>query len=167
MTFQISFFYFNRKCIQLIFPLTNYFNQTQLAFQIYRQLLRETWANTTEFNYSKFAILHAHLNDTYLPINDRTWKNFTIQNNNDIDDDDDDASQANFRIRVAFLVGQTENNTIQEQIVQESEMYDDMIQESFQESYYNLTLKAVLMMKWVVNNGCEGKGEFFFSDIMN
>lgn len=100
-----------------------------------------------------------------MPINEKNWKNFTTENKNgNYDDINDDVSQANFRIRVIFLVGQTENSTIQEQIVQESQTYDDMIQESFYDSYYNLTLKAVMMVKWVVNNGCEGKGEFFFDD---
>lgn len=121
--------------------------------------MRETWANTTEFNYSKFATLHAHLNGTYLPIDDANWRNFTIENEKVGSTDIDDASQANFRLRVVFLVGQTENSTIQERIVHESQTYDDMIQESFYDSYYNLTLKSVMMVKWVVNNGCEGKGE--------
>lgn len=100
------------------------------------------------------------MNGTYLPINDENWKNFTIGNESGNHDDiADDASQANFRIRVVFLVGQTGNSTIQEQIVHERQTYDDMIQESFYDSYYNLTLKAVMMVKWVVNNGCEGKGK--------
>lgn len=99
------------------------------------------------------------MNGTYLPIDDKNWKKFTIENENGNSDDIDDASQANFRIRVVFLVGQTENSTIQERIVHESQTHDDMIQESFYDSYYNLTLKSVMMVKWVVTNGCEGKGE--------
>lgn len=51
---------------------------------IYRQTLRETWTNTSEFNYSKFSILHAHMKGTYLPINYNDWKNVTLRN--DIDD---------------------------------------------------------------------------------
>lgn len=58
---------------------------------IYRQILRETWANTSEFNYSKFSILHAHMKGTYLPINYNDWKNFTIKNDND-DGDISDSS---------------------------------------------------------------------------
>lgn len=36
-------------------------------------------------------------------------------------------------------------------------MYDDLIQESFLDSYNNLTLKSVMMLKWI-NANCVGKG---------
>uniref|UniRef100_A0A182NR88 RING-type E3 ubiquitin transferase n=1 Tax=Anopheles dirus TaxID=7168 RepID=A0A182NR88_9DIPT len=41
-------------------------------------------------------------------------------------------------------------------IVNESEVYGDIIQESFIDSYNNLTLKTIMMLKWVTNN-CDGK----------
>lgn len=146
--FSISFVIESQKYLQHSIHLIHLNN---------RQTLRETWANTTEFNYSKFAMLHSHLNGTYLPINDENWRNYTIDNDHDMDD----VSRANFRIRVVFLVGQTENAAIQKRIVHETQAYNDMIQESFSDSYYNLTIKSVMMLKWVVNNGCEGKGELF------
>lgn len=121
-------------------------------------MLRETWANTTEFNYSKFAILHSHLNGTYLPINDENWRNYTLETENDTDD----ASQADFRIRVVFLLGQTDDNVTQQRILHESQTHNDLIQENFHDSYYNLTLKSVMMVKWLTNNDCEGKGELFY-----
>uniref|UniRef100_A0A182K0K2 Hexosyltransferase n=1 Tax=Anopheles christyi TaxID=43041 RepID=A0A182K0K2_9DIPT len=45
---------------------------------------------------------------------------------------------------------------LQLRIVNESEVYGDIIQESFIDSYNNLTLKTIMMLKWVTNN-CDGK----------
>uniref|UniRef100_A0A182RQM3 Uncharacterized protein n=1 Tax=Anopheles funestus TaxID=62324 RepID=A0A182RQM3_ANOFN len=45
---------------------------------------------------------------------------------------------------------------MQLRIVNESEVYGDIIQESFIDSYNNLTLKTIMMLKWVTNN-CDGK----------
>lgn len=58
---------------------------------------------------------------------------------------------------MVFLVGQTEKNETQERITNECQTYNDLIQESFTDSYNNLTLKSVMMLKWVVNN-CEKNG---------
>lgn len=69
-----------------------------------------------------------------------------------------DSSQADFQIKVAFLVGQTENNETQAKIVEESQLYNDMIQESFLDTYNNLTLKTIMMLKWV-NSNCMDKGK--------
>lgn len=41
-------------------------------------MLRETWANTTDFNYSKFTSIHSQLNDTFLPINYPNWMKFSV-----------------------------------------------------------------------------------------
>lgn len=70
---------------------------------------------------------------------------------------ENDPSHVNFQVRTVFLVGQTENNETQEQIFNESRIYNDLIQETFFDSYNNLTLKSVMMLKWIVNN-CDGKG---------
>lgn len=60
---------------------------------------------------------------------------------------------------MVFLVGQTEKNETQERITNESQTYNDLVQESFTDSYNNLTLKSVMMLKWVVNN-CEKNGNY-------
>jgi beta-1,3-galactosyltransferase 1 len=40
-----------------------------------RQVIRETWGNTTQFNYPLFQKFHGHSNDgNYLDINNRHWK---------------------------------------------------------------------------------------------
>lgn len=62
-----------------------------------------------------------------------------------------------FAVKVVFLVGQTTSNETQAQIGLESEQYGDVIQESFLDSYNNLTLKTIMMLKWVTVN-CGDRG---------
>lgn len=119
-------------------------------------MVRATWGNATEFNYSIFQTLHAHLNGTYLPINSKDWKNFTLPNESG--HLEDDVRRAKFNIQVAFLLGETKNKTIQQQIRHEHQVHNDLIQESFHDTYNNLTLKTMMMTKWVVNN-CDKKGK--------
>ncbi|XP_047000669.1 beta-1,3-galactosyltransferase 1-like [Schistocerca americana] len=55
-------------------------------------------------------------------------------------------------IRVAFLLGVLKHNTLQEQVEKESVLHKDIIQEDFLDTYYNLTLKTVMLLKWTVKN---------------
>ncbi|PNF41613.1 hypothetical protein B7P43_G10450 [Cryptotermes secundus] len=55
-------------------------------------------------------------------------------------------------IKVAFLLGDPDNSTLQELVEEESLQYSDIIQEGFVDSYNNLTLKSVMMLKWVTTN---------------
>lgn len=59
----------------------------------------------------------------------------------------------NATVRVTFLLGQTENQTTQAKLFAENQLHDDIIQERFIDSYNNLTLKSVMLLKWV-NNHC-------------
>ncbi|XP_054279363.1 beta-1,3-galactosyltransferase 1-like [Macrosteles quadrilineatus] len=59
------------------------------------------------------------------------------------------ASLAEDSARVAFLLGESDNSTLQAKVVEESGIYDDIIQEGFVDSYNNLTIKSVMMLKWV------------------
>lgn len=74
------------------------------------------------------------------------------------DGDFQESSRADFRIRIVFLIGQTENNETQDRIFEEARLHNDVIQESFLDTYNNLTLKSVMMLKWIHNN-CVGKGK--------
>lgn len=58
----------------------------------------------------------------------------------------------------AFNVREVELDELQLRIVNESEVYGDIIQENFIDSYNNLTLKTIMMLKWVTNN-CDGRGK--------
>ncbi|XP_046556796.1 UDP-GalNAc:beta-1,3-N-acetylgalactosaminyltransferase 1-like [Haliotis rubra] len=55
-------------------------------------------------------------------------------------------------IRIVFLLGKPETEVTQLHIIQEQTTYGDVVQGSFQDSYRNLTLKAVLGLKWVSEN---------------
>ncbi|XP_068621830.1 uncharacterized protein [Battus philenor] len=69
--------------------------------------------------------------------------------------EDDSEGVVNPDYRLVFLLGQPphDNNTeVQERIETEAEAYGDIIQEGFIDSYNNLTLKSIMMLKWVTNN---------------
>lgn len=63
--------------------------------------------------------------------------------------------------KLVFLLGlpASENHTdVQSQIEEEVKMYGDIIQEDFIDSYNNLTLKSIMMLKWVTNK-CKDSGK--------
>ena len=55
-------------------------------------------------------------------------------------------------VKVVFLVGQEVNNTQQELLKSESDQYGDIIQESFIDTYANLTVKSLMLLKWYTQN---------------
>ncbi|XP_065332402.1 beta-1,3-galactosyltransferase 1-like [Cloeon dipterum] len=52
-------------------------------------------------------------------------------------------------LRLAFLLGDTESLELQNKVEAESGKYGDIIQEGFLDTYNNLTLKSVMLLKWV------------------
>ncbi|XP_066581627.1 beta-1,3-galactosyltransferase 1-like isoform X2 [Prorops nasuta] len=58
----------------------------------------------------------------------------------------------NSTVKIAFLLGLSDNETLNEEVVKENSEYNDIIQESFYDTYNNLTLKSVMMLKWVTAN---------------
>lgn len=52
-------------------------------------------------------------------------------------------------VRLAFLVGSTKSAMVQRQIEEETVKYTDIIQQDFVDSYRNLTLKSIMLLKWV------------------
>ncbi|XP_014480263.1 PREDICTED: beta-1,3-galactosyltransferase 1-like isoform X2 [Dinoponera quadriceps] len=63
----------------------------------------------------------------------------------------------NSAVKIAFLLGQTDNDTLNNLIVEESSQYNDIVQERFFDTYNNLTLKSVMMLKWVTSNCDQAK----------
>ncbi|KAK9732004.1 Galactosyltransferase [Popillia japonica] len=59
------------------------------------------------------------------------------------------SNNSNFSIQHYFLLGQVSNITVQEQIEQEFLERNDVIQEYFVDSYNNLTIKSLMMLKLV------------------
>ncbi|XP_037952929.1 beta-1,3-galactosyltransferase 1-like isoform X1 [Teleopsis dalmanni] len=128
-----------------------------------RQIIRETWGNTTQFNYDKFSEMHAHLNKNYLnPTIERIkyYSEFLRIDKNDTIMPD------TVPIKVVFLVGRNEpdimigNETVNALIHKEAQQYQDIIQEDFTDTYNNLTLKSVMALKWITKH-CLGKVAFF------
>ncbi|CAH1792065.1 unnamed protein product [Owenia fusiformis] len=56
-----------------------------------------------------------------------------------------------YRIELIFLLGVALNRSTNDDIVQESKQYHDIIQENFIESYRNLTLKGIMGLKWTID----------------
>jgi len=52
-------------------------------------------------------------------------------------------------IRLVFMLGWPGSDVIQESLLKESHQYGDIVQEDFTDSYRNLTLKAIISMRWV------------------
>lgn len=51
--------------------------------------------------------------------------------------------------QVIFLVGKTPSNETQQLVLEESNVYGDMLQEDFIDTYNNLTLKSLMLLKWI------------------
>lgn len=57
-------------------------------------------------------------------------------------------AKTNNEIKLVFMLGSAANDGIQEKINSESDTYHDIIQEDFVDSYRNLSLKSVALLKW-------------------
>ncbi|XP_046379831.2 beta-1,3-galactosyltransferase 1-like isoform X2 [Haliotis rufescens] len=53
------------------------------------------------------------------------------------------------KTKVVFLLGATDSKDMQKNLLDESNTYGDLVQENFHDSYRNLSLKSVAMLKWV------------------
>ena len=56
------------------------------------------------------------------------------------------------KAKLIFVTGQVDDDNIQASLQTESELYRDLIQSNFSDTYRNLTYKAVAGMKWVSEN---------------
>lgn len=64
--------------------------------------------------------------------------------------------------KLVFLLGlppSRNDSDVQDRIEEEIDKYGDVIQEGFTDSYNNLTLKSIMMLKWI-NNNCNESGEY-------
>ncbi|CAF4630965.1 unnamed protein product [Rotaria magnacalcarata] len=52
-------------------------------------------------------------------------------------------------IRLVFMLGQTIDNKIMQAVKFENDLYQDIVQEDFLDSYRNLTHKAMMALKWI------------------
>ncbi len=51
-------------------------------------------------------------------------------------------------VKVIFLLGQLKNATFQSNVTAESETFGDILQEGFIDTYANLTVKSMMLLKW-------------------
>lgn len=60
------------------------------------------------------------------------------------------AKRSMFRdLRIVFMMGYVEDVKIRNQLALESNVYNDIVQENFKDSYRNLTYKGIMAMKWI------------------
>uniref|UniRef100_T1H463 Hexosyltransferase n=1 Tax=Megaselia scalaris TaxID=36166 RepID=T1H463_MEGSC len=55
-------------------------------------------------------------------------------------------------ISIAYFLGQSRNQTIEDKLDNENELYGDLIRGNFVDSYNNLTLKTISMLEWLDRN---------------
>ncbi|KAL1130627.1 hypothetical protein AAG570_011869 [Ranatra chinensis] len=55
-------------------------------------------------------------------------------------------------VRIAFILGITTNVSLQALIEEENDGFRDIIQENFMDTYNNLTVKSVMMLKWFIRH---------------
>ena len=62
--------------------------------------------------------------------------------------------QTKLPIKVIFILGKSDgkNDQKEKKVQQESQKYEDLLQEDFQDSYANLTLKSMFMLKYALEN---------------
>lgn len=58
----------------------------------------------------------------------------------------------NNSLKVIFVIGLPEDEETQEELENESDEYNDMLQFGFNDNYYNLTLKAISILRWITRN---------------
>lgn len=105
-------------------------------------------------------MMHAESKGDYLDVNWDDWEKYAVKRRKTINDSKnriEDLHLHDFLIRTVFLIGRTDFEGAQARIDNESRLYDDLIQEDFLDTYNNLTVKTVMMLKYV-NTNCAGKG---------
>nr|XP_017104294.2 beta-1,3-galactosyltransferase 1-like [Drosophila bipectinata] len=121
-----------------------------------RKVIRETWGNTSRFNYPEFNKMHGHLKGLYYPLLESRLVLYA-----------EHLRRKNYSlfamVEIVFIVGRSTSpnpDFILRQLQQEADHYNDIIQEDFLDTYYNLTLKSVLALKHV-NNKCFNSSAYF------
>ena len=59
--------------------------------------------------------------------------------------------------RVVFMLGKTENSTLQNMVVREGHIYKDIVQDDFIDSRENRSLKGIMSLKWLTENCANAK----------
>ena len=85
-----------------------------------------------------FLLVYIHTSPEHVEHRDiirRTWGNVSFYRDSSV--------------RRVFVLGQTDNTTIQRQLDLEFRLHEDLLQVDFIDSYFNITLKAVTSLRWI------------------
>lgn len=94
--------------------------------------------NDTDVNLDLlFLITTTHSNFRNRQVLRSTWLTWTNKNRGSL--------------RYVYLLGETNNQTLNEQISVESATYNDIVKEDFMDSYFNLTYKTLMGFKWAAS----------------
>ncbi|XP_033253176.1 uncharacterized protein LOC108158497 [Drosophila miranda] len=131
---------------------------TSLGNFIQRQTIRESWGNTSEFNYGAFVKLHGHFKGNYLPPMTARLKHYAEY----LSGEGDSLSAS---VRIVFIVRRSKyeslvGNETLSRVHSEADKYNDIIQMSFVDSYNNLTLKSVMALKHI-SRSCANSTAYF------
>ena len=58
-------------------------------------------------------------------------------------------------VKVVFMLGNSLNDSLQANVIHEAQVYGDIVQESFLDTYANLTIKSLMLLKWF-STSCRG-----------
>ena len=58
-------------------------------------------------------------------------------------------------VKVVFMLGNSVNDSLQANIIREAQVHGDIVQESFLDTYANLTIKSLMLLKWFTAS-CKG-----------
>ena len=58
-------------------------------------------------------------------------------------------------VKVIFMLGNPANESLQPNVIKEAGIHGDIVQESFMDTYANLTIKSLMLLKWFTNS-CNG-----------
>ncbi|XP_016985840.2 beta-1,3-galactosyltransferase 1 [Drosophila rhopaloa] len=121
-----------------------------------RQNIRKLWGNTTDFNYSSFVKLHGHLKGKYLDVLPERLELYSEYLSGQ-----GDSLKAS--IRIVFILGRRNLASLleNEAVASEAEKYNDVIQENFMDTYNNLTIKTIMLLKHI-SQSCVNSTAYFF-----
>ncbi|CAF1153928.1 unnamed protein product [Didymodactylos carnosus] len=66
-----------------------------------------------------------------------------------------------FNISVLYAIGLSENDQVQQKLLNEDKIYDDILQFNFTDTYYNLTLKTMGVLFWY-NRYCLNSSSYLY-----
>lgn len=124
---------------------------------------RETWGDFENFDYNMYNSMHKSITGAY----DMAFKFDNLSLHSEISENQNKSAQ-NLVVKLVFLVGQNKNafltnnnkkDELQKRVDKEAKINGDILQENFLDSYNNLTLKSIMLLKWATHK-CRKQVEY-------